>query len=232
LDDFSGEDDGLRAFRNVCRLFPLAGVVLFPHSVLPLHIFEPRYRQMTADALASDGLVTIVQPRPPDEEPLNNLPPLESVACLGKIIKHERLPDGRYNFLLLGLKRVRLIREVATKKLYRTAEAELLEDEPSTEPEEPRRSELIELFRAIGIRQDVLDPDLATLLDSALPLGALTDVVAHALGLPPGIKQAFLDDRRADRRADGLIEILRQVVDRTPGLARELRTFPPPFSAN
>ena len=97
------EEPELREFRNVCRLFPLAGVVLFPHSVLPLHIFEPRYRQMTADALASDNLITIVQPRVPDEDSPDR-PPLESVACLGKIVKHERLLDGRFNFLLLGLR--------------------------------------------------------------------------------------------------------------------------------
>jgi Lon protease-like protein len=225
------EESELREFRNVCRLFPLAGVVLFPHSVLPLHIFEPRYRQMTADALASDNLITIVQPRVLDEDSPDK-PPLESVACLGKIVKHERLVDGRFNFLLLGLKRVRLIREIESEKLYRLAEAELLQDEPFIGDEEAKRSELVHLFRTIGTRQNALDPDLAELLETALPLGALADIVAHALGLPPPIKQALLEDLRVERRTDGLIEILRQVVDRTPGLSRELRPFPPPFSAN
>ena len=84
----------------------------FPHVILPLHIFEPRYRQMTQDALDGDQLVTIVQACPADKEnPWVEPVPIAHVACLGKIIQHERLPDGRFNMLLLGCKRVRLVRE-------------------------------------------------------------------------------------------------------------------------
>jgi uncharacterized protein len=225
-------DHDLRNFQNLCRLFPLPGVVLFPHAVLPLHIFEHRYREMTRDALASDRLVTIVQPRIPDDDPVNDEPPVEEIACLGKILNFERLDDGRYNFLLLGLKRVRLIREVPSGKPYRQAEAELLDDEPMNEPEEPRRSELARLFQTVSERQNVVNPELASLLETGLTLGALTDIVAHAIGLPAGVKQAFLSDCRVDRRADGLIEILRQVVGAHPPASREPRGFPPPFSAN
>src|SRR5438309_4872697 len=116
------DDHDLKDFGSVCRLFPLPGVVLFPHAVLPLHIFEPRYRQMTEDALATDRLITIVQIRPPGEWKSPEEPSLEEFGCLGRIFKHERLPDGRFNFLLLGHKRVRLTREVPSAKLYRTSE--------------------------------------------------------------------------------------------------------------
>jgi Lon protease-like protein len=221
-----GEDYELREFRNLCRLFPLPGVLLFPHAVLPLHIFEPRYRQMTEDALAGDKLVTIVQPRPREAEADEGEPPLEEVACLGKILNQQRLPDGRFYYLLLGLKRVRLLREVAAPTLYRQAEAELIDDEEPAGPVEPRRTELIHLFRSIAAREEALDPDLARLLASSPPLGMLTDIIAHALGLPPAMKQAFLIERRVDRRADGLLALLRKAAGAIPDL------FPPPFSSN
>src|ERR1700722_5476852 len=116
------DDYDLKDFDNISRLFPLPGVVLFPHAVLPLHIFEPRYRQMTEDALGTDRLITIVQIRPPGEWKSSSEPALEEFGCLGRIFKHERLPDGRFNFLLLGRKRVRLIREIASGTLYRMSE--------------------------------------------------------------------------------------------------------------
>src|SRR6516164_9969292 len=95
-------DIDLRDFDRVARLFPLPGLAMFPHVILPLHIFEPRYRQMTEDALAGDRLVTMVQIRPSVKgsrwvEPV----PIMEVGCLGKIVQHERLADGRFNFLLL-----------------------------------------------------------------------------------------------------------------------------------
>jgi uncharacterized protein len=225
-------DHDLHNFQNRCRLFPLPGVVLFPHAVVPLHVFELCYRQMTEDALATDRLVTIVQPRAPDDDPVNDEPPVEEIACLGKIIDSERLKDGRYNILLLGLARVRLIREVTGGKLYREAEAELLKDEPAEAPEEPARSELIRLFQTVSQQQNVPEPQLASLLETGLSLGALTDIVAHALGLPATVKQAFLSDCRVGRRADGLIEILRHIAEHRPAPDRAPREFPPPFSAN
>jgi uncharacterized protein len=222
-------DDDLRDFANVCRLFPLPKVVLFPHSVLPLHIFEPRYRQMTEDALAGDKLVAVVQCREPIPTEPGVEPALERIAGLGRIIEHERLPDGRFNILLLGRKRVRLGREIPGGTLYRLAEAEILEDENSERPEEPRLSELSTLFRRVFERHGSLDPDLRRLLDEGLPLGTLTDLIAHALRLPPAFKQDLLAETRVDRRADILLEILPQVIAH---FSPELRSFPPQFSDN
>src|SRR4051812_6084836 len=181
LDGHMDGDYDLQDFANVCRLFPLPKVVLFPHAVLPLHIFEPRYRRMTEDALAGDKLVTIVQWRAPFPDKPGVEPDLEEIACLGRILQHERLPDGRFNFLLLGLKRVRLRREIPGDQLYRKAVAEILEDDNTELPPEPRRSELAGLFRRVAERHGTLDPELRSLLDTALPLGTLTDLIAHAL---------------------------------------------------
>ena len=227
-------DREVRGFDNLCRLFPLPGVVLFPHAVLPLHIFESRYRQMTRDALSGDRLVTIVQALPRGA-PDPHRPPVEEVGCLGKILLHEALPDGRFNFLLLGCKRVRLVRELPDPgTLYRQATAEILEDEePADETEAHRRSELVARFSALSDGARPPDPDLAALLASDLPLGTLTDIIAHALGLPPGLKQGLLDECRVDHRADTLSAILQQLLT-GPGSAAEpgKPTFPPPFSRN
>ena len=226
------EGDELRDFSGVCRLFPLPGVVLFPHVVLPLHVFEPRYRQMTEDALAGDKLVTIVQLRSRDGAMPISPPAIEDVGCLGRILQHERLPDGRFNFLLLGCKRVRLRRELSSGKLYRVAEGEILEDHPSERGEGSGRSELVRLFRALLNRSESPDMDLCTFLESDLPLGVLTDILAHALGLAPDMKQSLLAERRVDRRVDELLDILRQAVARNPATADTGRKFPPPFSSN
>ena len=122
------EDEHELSGIKVLRLFPLSGVVFFPHSVLPLHIFESRYREMTEDALDGDRLVTIVMVRPDAEDSTGEVPEIEEFGCVGRIFKHERLPDGRFNILLVGLKRVRLLREVSSRKAYRVAEGEIIDE--------------------------------------------------------------------------------------------------------
>lgn len=222
-------DLDLRDFANLTRLFPLPNLVMFPHVVLPLHIFEPRYRQMTEDALAGDRLITMVQITPPARgEHWTEPVPLESVGCLGKIIQHERLANGRFNLLLLGRKRVRLLREIATEKLYRIAEVDILQDQPAALPEGPARAELIGLFRQLFESRRKLDPDLAELLNKPVPLGLLADIITHALDLPPALKQRLLAESSVDRRVDTIRAVLRQV---TPGEGQH-RPFPPPFSVN
>src|SRR3954465_73596 len=157
LDGHMDGDHDLKDFANVYLLFPLPRVVLFPHAVLPLHIFEPRYRQMTEDALLGDKLVTIVQWRAPFPTEPGGEPDLEEIACLGRILQHERLPDGRFNFLLLGRKRVRLGREIPGGKLYRLAEAEILEDETTELPQEHHINEIRRLFRQLSDLQGAVD---------------------------------------------------------------------------
>jgi Lon protease-like protein len=230
------EDQDLRQFSKVCRLFPLPRVVHFPHSVLPLHVFEPRYRQMTEDALADDQLVTIVQLRSPTSEIGGGLgsPPIEEVACLGRIFQHEQLPDGRFNLMLLGRKRVRLKRELPSSKLYRLAEAELMEDIYSDDRghREASRLELTTLFRRAFERHQPVNSDLSALLAKELPLGILTDIVAHALGLPTDLKQLLLAEPNVAARAESLLAILQQILENDPEADSGPKLFPPPFSMN
>jgi Lon protease-like protein len=228
------DDLDLRHFSGRCRLFPLPRLVMFPHTVLPLHIFEPRYRQMTEHALADDHLVTIVQLLPSATGTADTLgaPPIETIGCLGRIIQHERLPDGRFNFLLLGRKRVRLTRELPPETLYRIAEGEILDDDYASEPEEPRRSDLIRLLQKALVRQGGAAPELAALLDHPLPLGALTDIIAHALDLPIELKQKLLAETHVPRRADTLRHVVGQLLEKHEGAAPGWLSFPPPFSCN
>jgi Lon protease-like protein len=226
------DDLGIRDFDGRCRLFPLPGVVLFPHSVLPLHVFEPRYRQMTEHALASDKLIAIVQVRRDADWSGESEPELESVACLGKILKHERLPDGRYNILLQGRKRVRIVREVPTEALYRVADVEVLEDVAPPVGERTWRADLIEVYRVVARRTDSSQEELESLLSEPPPLGVVTDLLAQAFGLPPSLKQALLDEVRIERRALALLSILRQVVAQLDAEIGVTRPNQPPFSDN
>ncbi len=216
-------------FSGVTRLFPLPKVVLFPHVILPLHIFEPRYRQMTEDAIKDDHLITMVQSRPiapgtPCLEPV----PIYEVGCVGRIVQYERLADGRFHLLLLGCKRVRLVREIDSPKLYRTAEASLLEDQEPVLPLDSLREELIRIFLGILKQNNDLDSDLARLLHSNLSLGSLTDIMAHAIDAPASVKQSLLEEVHVADRVTVLLEMLRGRQDPQSGPRR----FPQPFSLN
>jgi uncharacterized protein len=150
------------------------------------------------------------------------------VGCLGKIIQHERLADGRFNLLLLGCCRVKLVREVPTDKLYRIAEAEVMEDHDSDRPSEPRRQDLISLFRELLRRKDRLNDDLSAFLDTEVPLGILSDIIAHAVLIPSGIKQELLAQTDVDVRVEALLAILPKLL--ASGTSH--RRFPPAFSSN
>ena len=225
------EDQGLSGIK-VLRLFPLPGVVLFPKAVLPLHIFEPRYKQMTEDALASDGLVTIVMIRPPAGGKVKGVPALEEYGCVGRILKYERLADGKFNFLLLGLRRVRLVREVPSGAPYRAAEAELVDDLIAEgDAVSLQANDLIGLFRAFLESYGGIDADLDAIVSPSLPAGTLTDILAHALPFPVAMKQDLLAERQVEIRLDALTNWLRDAADR-PSEFAPLDDFPPPFSVN
>ena len=99
-------------------IFPLAGAILFPRSHLPLHIFEPRYRALVADALARDRRIAMIQPRDQKEPPA-----LFDVGCVGRIEQVEALDDGRYNIVLEGLTRFRMLCEIDVTTPFRQIEA-------------------------------------------------------------------------------------------------------------
>lgn len=218
-------------FDGTARLFPLPNLVLFPHVVQPLHIFEPRYRQMTADALASDRLIAPVLLRPGWEDDYQSRPAIHPVACVGKVIADQRLEDGRYNLLLRGLRRARVIEEVPTAKLYRTARVELIEDVcalPSGMQKE-LRDELGRLVPHWFPGQEQLLEQFDRLLGSDLALGALADVFAFALPLEVEFKQQLLEEADVRQR---VMRLLARLEGPAPAAAGGDRHFPPQFSEN
>ena len=109
----------------IVPIFPLSGVLLLPRTPLPLHIFEPRYRAMTRDALEGHGFIAMVQPNGSDDGSEN--PPIYPIACLGKIIASENMEDGQINIVLRGQTRLRVVQELTLKDGYRRVEADYSE---------------------------------------------------------------------------------------------------------
>ena len=208
------------------RLFPLPNLVLFPQIVQGLHIFEPRYRQLMADTLASDMQFALVLLKPDWENDYDARPPIEAIACLGKVIAHEKMNDGRYNLQLRGMSRIRILEELDDDKPYRTARFEPLSDiVPS------QMSELTALRNDVGTAILARFPEGGTthtqieeLIHSDTPLGPLCDIFAYSLPLPLELKQQLLAECDVAARASQLAAALR--------LPQPGRRFPPEFSAN
>lgn len=224
-DDFSGQ----------VRLFPLPNLVMFPHVLQPLHIFEPRYRLMLEEALAGDQMLALAVLAPGWEKDYEGRPPLDPTACLGRVATHHKLDNGRYNILLAGLKRIRLVEELAPAKAFREARVEIIEDVyplPGVAHRGALERKLLDSFkRLLPNLPEALEP-LEQLLAGQVPLGTLTDIISYTLDIALECKQALLREANVDQRARMLIEHLRTAHSLSiPGLPRP-RSFPPEFSAN
>jgi Lon protease-like protein len=217
----------LAAFDGTVRLFPLPNLVLFPHVVQGLHVFEPRYRQLMADALRTDGTFALALLPPDWEDDYDGRPPVEPVACLGRIGWHEKLADGRYNLRLRGLSRVRLIEETPTDRLYRVARAELM---PDVAPADLARLKRLRKALAEAVLPHFTDAparrQVEDLFGGDLPLGHVCDILAYGLPLPLEQKQALLAEPHVDLRAERMTDALKVSA------ARAVRRFPPDFSSN
>src|SRR6266850_7706598 len=109
-------------------IFPLPNCVLLPGGLLPLHVFEPRYRQLTRDCLAGHHLMGIARLRPGVQDHYPGRPPVYERCGVGRIICSEELPDGRFALLLRGVARVEIARELPAERNYRLVEAKPLAD--------------------------------------------------------------------------------------------------------
>jgi len=191
-------------------LFPLSNVVLFPGVRAPLHVFEPRYRQMTRDALAGERLIGMIAVRPEHQGAMAGDPPLFEVGCLGTIVESEALPDGRYHVVLLGTSRFRVERERprAEGRLYRVAEVEPLA-ETSTPVAPDLRTRLLASFARV-VR--AVAPDRAEELDASLFEGVddpgLVHLLCQLLDLPPAEKQGLLESNGVSERGERLCAVL------------------------
>jgi len=218
----------LVGFDGVARLFPLPNLVLFPGVTQGLHIFEPRYRQMTADALAGDRLLATVLLQPGNEGHYEGRPPIYQMACLGKITESKQLANGKYNLQLQGLARVRIESEIDEGLLYRRARVRVLNDgTPAHGSEErPVRADLKEILEAWCSSDSAVGQAFQNLVMSDVALGLVCDVIAYALPLELGWKQELLEAADVRVRVIKLLAYLRTVrVEHPPG-------FPPHFSDN
>ncbi len=225
FEDFAGKE----------RVFPLPNLVLFPHVMQPLHIFEPRYRQLLEDALAGDRLITMALLTPGWQKTYDGRPPLYPMACLGRITTHHRLESGAYNVLLLGLRRVRLVEELPPRVGFREARVEVCEDCYPTEEAANLASlqwQLRQAFMKILPMLPEAQEQLDQILGSDVPLGILTDVISYMLDIDVGDKEALLAECNVHRRTELLLEHLsRAAADREAGVSG-LAHFPPEFSPN
>jgi uncharacterized protein len=190
-------------------IFPLPDVVFFPHTLLPLHIFEARYRAMVTDALARDRRLAVVGLRPGYEANYEGKPAVHAVAGAGEIVQCTRLATGRYNLLLRGECRIRIDHELATDTLYRLVVATRLEDVGDDGPAVTAlasevRARCRQVLQAIGRSPT----DLDEVLDQAAPPGVICDQVAAALLPGPEERQAVLEERDVERRLRRLSEAL------------------------
>jgi Lon protease-like protein len=182
-----------RALRHL-PVFPLPDVVMFPHALLPLHIFEPRYRKLTRDALASNrlmGLALLIEDEVAGEPP----PRFAPILGVGEIVVAEELPDGRFNLVLRGRTRVRVERELESAEPYRLITATELPDQPPGagedlgEAESSLRSLIFGLADALPEGGELLKQVVSAQTSAA----ELVNVVAAALVADTGSRQRLLE---------------------------------------
>lgn len=183
-------------------VFPLA-VVLFPGAPLPLHIFEPRYRQMLADCLAADRRFGITPSGGNGEAPDPGM-----VGCTAEVRVNQELPDGRSNIVVLGGDRFVVTGLLDEPVPYHVATVQTIADDPATTPPEERTARLRELFvryAALVREMSDVEPEEPELPEDAL---ALSFHVAAGLDVAAPIKQRFLVERSTARRVEALLVVL------------------------
>ncbi|HEX4800518.1 MAG TPA: LON peptidase substrate-binding domain-containing protein [Sphingomicrobium sp.] len=185
-------------------LFPLPGAILFPRSQIPLHIFEPRYREMVKDAIDGPGRIAMIQPHRLDDD---NQAPLYSAGCIGELVGIEELDDGRFNIVLHGSNRFRLVREVTGDSPYRCAEVDIaaFDDDEPPPLALVQRAEVEREARRLGDAMGLaVDWDAVARLDDEM----LVNAIAQVAPFDVGAKQALLEQPSLDGRADLLVQLM------------------------
>ncbi len=173
-------------------IFPLPGVFLFPHQVLPFHIFEPRYRQMVEDLLDGPGRFCVGTVLVGERETKAHAPALLPVAGLGEILRHEKLEDGRYNLWILGLARVR-IEEVPSSRDYRQVRCQPFVEIDVDADEGEQLAAQLRSATSARLEQPLPLPDSA-------PAGLLADLLVQTLRAPqPFVERVFTEPSVAER---------------------------------
>ncbi len=188
-------------------IFPLPSVVLFPNVFLPLHIFEPRYRQMVSEALAGDRMIGMVLLRPGYEAEYDGNPPVYATGCSGLITHAEKLDDGRYNLVLRGIEKFTITGEdhPAIGRLYRSAVISPVEEFVHAHERDELRKQRRRLEQLLA---PLMTGALERHLPEAMPDEDLVNTLAQYLEFEPIEKLALLEQRGAIERCRTMAELL------------------------
>ena len=186
-------------------LFPLPNVVLFPNVFLPLHIFEPRYREMVADALRGDRIIGMVLLRPGYEADYQGRPPMYDVGCAGVITHSQTLPDGRYDIVVRGIEKFRIASEDRSRA-YRIGQIEAIAEAIPVEEAQPlrRQRQRLEAVLAAAIERVRAEPRFPP----SVPDEDLVNALAQYLELEIVERQALLECHGVLARCRALIDLL------------------------
>ncbi|HEY7449672.1 MAG TPA: LON peptidase substrate-binding domain-containing protein [Vicinamibacterales bacterium] len=198
-----GNTQSASALPREIPLFPLPETTLFPGVSRPFLIFEPRYREMIADALKGDKIIGMVRLRPGFEKDYEGRPPIYAIGCAGTIEEYEQLPDGRYVILLRGLTTFRVVSEDA-RKPYRLARVEPIPEVLSDD----ERAMLSTLRNRIEKLLSTLLPPGAEPPDPSLDDDEFVNIIAQNLGMPEADRQELLERDSVVARARALAELL------------------------
>ena len=181
-------------------IFPLTGAVLFPGLQLPLHIFEPRYRALVGDALVRDRRIAMIQPQRPVDGA-----PLYSIGCVGRIGEIEAMDDGRYNLILEGQSRFRVVHELDVATAFRQVNAELIEDDDDETLSFAQRGGFEREAREFADNQGYsVDWESVKRLDDQ----SLINGVSQIAPFDPASKQALLEANTLTDRCELLVQLM------------------------
>jgi len=184
-------------------IFPLPGVQLFPHALLPLHVFEPRYRDMVRDVMAGERLIAVASFEPGYEPNYQGRPAVRPIIGVGAVVGHEALGEGRANIVLRGLARGRIERELPPDQSYRLVEAARIDYTVAAGYDTKAASDmLILLADQLALKLPSGGETLRELARSQPDLGALVDVLSAALVTDPEDRQALLESVDVAARVD------------------------------
>jgi len=189
-------------------IFPLPNAVLLPGGVLPLHVFEPRYREMTRDCLAGARTMAVALLRPGSSEEIF------SICGVGTIRVSDELPDGRFHLVLSGAARVRVDEELPRDRAYRRIRASIVDGGATTRPEVLSSShrQLLALCDRLALVLEHGGSELCELVRAQPSPAACADAVAAALVTAPRLRQAFLETVDAADRLDAAIDLVGRIV--------------------
>jgi Lon protease-like protein len=199
-------------------IFPLPDLTFFPHTMLPLHIFEARYRAMITDCLSRDQRLAVVGLRPGYEADYEGRPAVHGVMGVGRIVQWERLASGRYNLVLRGECRARIDRELPADTLYRMVAATPLEERGAEGPAVATlaaqvKSRTARILAAVGRS----GADLQVTLEQLSDPGRLCDQIASTLVPSPVTRQALLEELDVERRLERLAAALDDLLSHLSG---------------